>query len=179
MPGSERTRDGARLDGAESPVEVAIRYLTQRRRFEAEVRRHLRGKRVPPAAIDEAVTRLKELQLLGDEETCRAWIRDRLNFAPRGRAQLRVELLRQGVAASLVEGVLDELLPSGADLDTAEEVLRRSRRKFVSLERPVARRRMWSALARRGFDPETAREAIARFFEGEPGGESEGDAFAE
>ena len=53
----------------------------------------------------------------------------------------------------------------------AEAVVRRAKPKVSGLSEAVARRRLWSLLGRRGFDPETSREAIARCH---AEGESEG-----
>ena len=118
-----------------SPVELAIRYLGPRRRFEREVRLHLKKKQVPAAVIEAAIARLHELDLVSDEDTARAWIRDRMNFAPRGRALLRRELLSKGVAAPVVEEalevwqayhpdivLLDVMLPRMSGVDVCREI---------------------------------------------------------
>jgi regulatory protein len=146
-------------------VETAIRYLTRRRRFEKEVATHLRAKGFDSTEVDAALERLRELQLVSDEETCRAWVRDRRNFSPRGRGLLRMELLQKGAPEPVVMAVLDELAPLEDEVDAAVETVRRSWTKVQGLSEPVARRRLWGALGRRGFGPETCREAIARFFE--------------
>ncbi|MGH2571484.1 MAG: regulatory protein RecX [bacterium] len=155
MPGTTRSE----------PVEVAIRHLASRRRFEREVRAHLRRKGFRAAEIDGAVRRLQELQLLDDDETCRAWIRDRLRFSPRGREHLRAGLVREGVDPARAGAVLDEAYPEASERDVAAQVLRRAADRLGGLTPAVARRRMWSALARRGFGRETCREVIADFFE--------------
>lgn len=141
---------------------MAIRWLGGRRRFEREVRSWLRGSGIAAAAVDEAVGRLKELGLLDDAETCRAFLRDRVRFAPKGRALLLAEMTRKGAAGPVAEAALAEVLPAEAEADVASDWLRRSLRKWQSLPEGIARRRMWSALARRGFPREAARAAIVR-----------------
>jgi regulatory protein len=126
------------------------------------VRAHLRGRGVRGTALDETVARLAELGALSDFETSRAWIRDRLRFSPRARAALRAELLRKGAAKDAVERALEEIVPSEGEVEVAVAVARRSARSLSSVSEDVARRRLWAALARRGFDPGTVREAIAR-----------------
>jgi regulatory protein len=147
------------------PVEVAIRHLASRRRFEREIRAHLRRKGFRAAEIDGAVLRLRELELLDDDETCRAWIRDRLRFSPRGREHVRSGLVREGVDPARADHVLDEVYPEASEREVAADVLRRAAGRLGSLTPAVARRKMWSALARRGFGRETCREVIADFFE--------------
>lgn len=158
-------------------MELAIRYLGGRRRFEREVAAHLKKKGVPAAEIAAAIARLKELDLVSDEETARAWIRDRVNFAPRGRVLLRRELLSKGVDAGLVDAALEDVLEEQDEAAAALDTLRRGRGKWAGLPENTARRRMWSALARRGFPPPVCREALIRFAEesGIPAGEEAWD----
>ncbi|HET9887578.1 MAG TPA: hypothetical protein VFR10_08695, partial [bacterium] len=63
-----------------SPVEIALRFLATRRRFEREVRAHLRKKGIAKGEIDAAIERVRELAVLNDAETARAWLKDRLRF---------------------------------------------------------------------------------------------------
>lgn len=157
-----RTEGGASAAPPASPVEIGLRYIARRLRFESEVRAHLRGRGVRGVPLEQAVARLAELGALSDFETSRAWIRDRLRFSPRARGALRAELLRKGAARDAVERALDEVVPAEGEVEVAVAVARRSVRSLGSVSEDVARRRLWSALARRGFDPGTVREAIAR-----------------
>jgi regulatory protein len=150
-----------------SPVESAIRWLGPRLRFEREVVAFLRRQGFPKDRVAEAILRLKELGIVSDEETCRAFARDRLRFAPKGRSLLLAEMRAKGAAEEVAQAALDEVLPPGAEADAAAEWLRRSARRWRALPEGVARRRMWAALARRGFPREAAREALIRVA-GEP-----------
>jgi regulatory protein len=180
-----RGSSGARKEGgasppsrpAASPVELAIRYLGPRRRFEKEVITHLKRKGVAEPELGETLERLRELSLVADADTTRAWIRDRMNFAPRGRALLRRELLSKGVDAAVVDEALEDELDEQVESVAALDYLRRGRAKWTGLPEAVARRRMWSALARRGFPSSVCREALIRFGEetGIPAGEEAWD----
>jgi regulatory protein len=145
-------------------VEIALRFLAPRRRFEREVRAHLRKKGFAKNEIEAAIERVKELGVLNDSETARAWVKDRLRFGPKGRALLKTHLLRHGIVPSVAEEALGEVLKESPEIDTAVAVLRKmaTRKTRDTDGADVLRRRMWSALGRRGFDRETAREAIAR-----------------
>ena len=145
-----------------SPVELAIRWLGRGRRFEREVRVFLRKQGFAPAQVAEATVRLKELGLVSDEETCRAFLRDRVRFAPKGRSLLLAEMRRKGAAAAVAEAALDEVLPVEAEVDAAADWLERAARRWRGLPDSAARHRMWGALARRGFPPTAVREAILR-----------------
>jgi regulatory protein len=169
-PRGERERGGS---PPLSPVETAIRYLAPRRRFERQVRAHLRKQGFGGAEIDEAIARLGELGYVDDAETCRAWVRDRMRFAPRGRHLIGRELRRQGVSDAVVESVVAEVLDREGEVEAARAVARKADRggKDVPSGDPAAesarRRRLWGALARRGFDPEICREALRRHLDEE------------
>ncbi len=145
-----------------SPVELAIRHLGPRRRFEREVRAFLRKKGVGREDADAALVRLKELGLVNDAETARAWVRDRLRFGPKGRGLLRVHLLRLGVEPNVADEALGAVLVEAPELETAVALAEKLAGRGGRAEPEALRRRMWSALARRGFDSKTVREAVAR-----------------
>ncbi len=158
-----RTERGGAPAPAHPPVELGIRFLARGRRFEREVRAHLRKKGVARGDIDAAIVRLKELELVDDAEAARAWVRDRLRFAPKGRGLLRAELMKKGVAREIAEEAVassaGEIAP---EIDIAADLARKLAARFRSGDPAAVRRKMWSALARRGFDPGTVREALAR-----------------
>ncbi len=156
-----REREGAPAPSL-PPVELGIRYLARGRRFEREVRAHLRKKGVARTEIDAAIARLKELSLVDDAETARAWVRDRLRFAPKGRGVLRAALLKKGVARAIADEAVADAGNAASELEIAEGVVKRLAGRAPRQDPVVERRRLWSALARRGFDPATCREAIAR-----------------
>jgi regulatory protein len=146
-------------------LEESLRFLAPGRRFERDLRRHLLACRTPPEAIEVALARVRELGLLDDEETSRAWIRDRMKLAPRGAELMRRELLSRGVAEPVAEGALRELATEEAIVESAVRMLERGRARYARCDLAVARRRMWGVLARRGFSREASREAIRRYFD--------------
>jgi regulatory protein len=163
-----RSTDGSRGRRPErcafplSSVEIALRYLAPRRRFERQVRAELRRKGFSREETDAAIARVKELGLIDDAETARAWIKDRLRFGPKGKGLLRAQLLRNGVAPAVADDALDDVLKESPEIETAVAVLKRMASRRGRTSENVLRRRMWSALARRGFDRDTTREAIAQ-----------------
>ena len=170
LPRPRKSRAGERgektaLRAPSSPVERALRFLTPGRRFERELRRHLSASGIPPSAIEDTLARVRELGLIDDEETARAWIRDRLNLSPRGKELMKRELLSRGIQEAVAEAALHELATEETMMESAVRVLERGRRHYAKLDLPIARRRMWAALARRGFSREESREAIRRFYD--------------
>ena len=61
-----------------------------------------------PEAIDAAIARLAELELLDDAAFARYWVENRVAYRPRGAGALRDELRRKGIDADVTAEVLKE-----------------------------------------------------------------------
>lgn len=143
----------------ESARRIALDLLEVRDRSVKEIRERLRRRGCTPAAIDKVVDDLEALRLLDDRAFVRRWVEGRKWRRPEGVPKIAVDLARRGIEPAVVEEVLAEY---GDDLGTGKEalsLLRRQRSRYWGLDRETARRRMYGALARRGFDADTAREA--------------------
>ena len=152
---------------------AAARLLEGRARSVAEVRRRLTGAGYRPELVDAAIERLQALGILDDEAFARAWVTSRDRAHPRGERALRAELREKGIAPDLITALLDERrvgAPDGVDRGpavpgdgvAAERLLARNERALLGTDDPRRRRqRAWALLARAGFDPETARSAVA------------------
>ncbi len=166
-------------------LNAAARFLEVRSRSVYEVRRHLIAAAFTPELVEGAITRLAELGMLDDRAFAAAWVESRDRARPRGRTALRRELVLKGIDRETVATVLaardeaaledgDEIAgPRGgsgsarigsADETAAQRLLNKNRGSLLRVEDPRARRhRAYAMLARNGFDPETCREASARF----------------
>ena len=143
----------ARLQGEaalQQAVACAYNYLSYRPRSREEVRRYLRGKRIPPAIIDNALERLQRLDLINDQAFSSFWVENREKFSPRGARSLKNELRMKGVDRE----VADEMV---TDENDEERALLAGHKKALSLMRiptmdfATFRTRLGSFLQRRGF----------------------------
>jgi len=155
--------------------ERALNFLAVRPRSEAEVRRKLRTKQVPPESIDAVVARLQRARYLDDAEFARYWIGERARSSPRGARLLRGELRTKGVSSAIIEQALADFeeraaaeaqeTPAGAEHadDEAQEpedrvtrealtLATRKLRSYTGLDPVTFRRRMSGFLLRRGYD---------------------------
>lgn len=142
----------------EAALQRAGRLLTLRQRTETEIADRLGGAGFPPPVVAEAVARLKDLRLVDDAEFARTWIEERTRRKGSGPRVLRAELIEKGVEPSVVEDVLDEVLPD--EVARAAEVAAGllSRIGGLSIEKQVSR--LSAGLARRGFSEEAVEEAV-------------------
>ncbi len=139
----EQTRDA---------VASAVRTLARRDHSETELRRKLQDRGFSTGEIETAVAKMMEYGYLDDQRFARIWaesaIRGGRGFGPR----LRLELLRRGVADTIVTEVLGTLAEDFREREVLAAVLAK---KFSDFDFGKAddreKRRVISYLQRRGF----------------------------
>ncbi len=102
----------------------ALNFLAVRPRSEAEVRRRLRLKTVPPDMIDAVVARLHHARYLDDAEFARYWLAERARTRPRGIRLLRGELREKGVASTLIDQAVADFEETAAQAAVEEAAAR-------------------------------------------------------
>ena len=138
-------------------MQQALRYLERRARTEQELRKKLRGKQLPPQAIEAVLVKLKDLGYVNDQKYALDFQRSRDDYKPTGKQRLKVELYQKGVPKDVIETVqTDKEKEFSLALRAAETRLR----QYAGLDKEVFYRRMSGFLARRGFDYGTIKQVI-------------------
>ena len=157
-----------RAESEEAAKDAALRLLERGPRTEREIVDRLLGRGFAPDAVERAVERLRRVSLLDDRAFLRAFVRTELTRRPQGRRLLVTKLKRRGVPAELIEE-LDALLERDGDLaesrvatelDRAALAAEALRRRYEGHPEEERRRKLSSALLRRGFSWETIRELV-------------------
>jgi regulatory protein len=139
----------------------ALRYLQVRPRSTAEVRERLQRKQFAPLAIEQAIERLRALDMLDDMDFARRWIESRNAHRPRGRSMLAEELRRKGIARDVIETVLQDAELLGNEQEQARKVAYAALPKYASIgNRETFQRLLGGYLQRRGFNYETIKPLI-------------------
>ncbi len=146
------------VDAVNRAVDKAARFLSYRPRSTAEVRKNLSKKDIPEAVVEAAIARMESLGYLNDEAFARYWLENRTTFKPRGPMALRHELRQKGVAASIIDTVLEDLDSSAAAYQAAEKRIRRLR----GLSHRDFRNKLGGFLQRRGFTYATSNDVITQ-----------------
>ena len=185
----ERRDRRAAIDDPEVVLNAAARFLEVRSRSVDEVRRHLTQAGYRAELVERAVSRLMELGMLDDGAFARMWVESRDRARPRSETALRRELALKGIDRELAAQVLGERRGGGSgetrgdgetaagerpdpDNAAADRLLRAHARTLARIAGPRERRqRVYSLLARNGFDPDVCREATARFLAPAPADE--------
>ncbi|MFI4917845.1 MAG: regulatory protein RecX [Phycisphaerales bacterium JB060] len=142
---------------------AAARLLRVRPRSSAELRERLR-KRFPAEAADMAVDTLVRSGAVDDARLARDLAEHMGELRPHAREAIRDRLERAQVGAEALESALEAHAPSSGESRRAHEAAQAQLRRLrtLSLSPEALRRRMFGALARRGFDAEVAAEAVER-----------------
>lgn len=147
----------------ESAHAYALKLLAMRAYTTRDLGRKLHRRGYSEEEISEMVASFITTGLLDDERFAQQYARSRIvndSAAPRRVVQL---LSRYGIPRSLAEQavartIADEQLNPA---DSAELLARRKAVTLTGLEPAVARRRLYGYLARRGFDLNHIRSAVA------------------
>ncbi len=84
-------------DGLHQVYDAALTLLSYRPRSVAELKSRLVRKGFDAPMIDQALAKLEQSGILGDEEFARFWVENRQAHSPRGGRLLRSELRFKGV----------------------------------------------------------------------------------
>lgn len=144
--------------------EAALRLLERTRRTRADLARRLAERGFAGATVAEVLDRLDGVGLVDDAEYARAFLAGRWGRRPSGWRRLQQELRARGItdadvleARALVEqrdGTVDEVA-------AARKLVAQAARRYAKLEPRVRSQRLYALLARRGFDGDVIRRALA------------------
>jgi regulatory protein len=174
---------GGSVAGREEPIareaalltvyDRALNMLAFRARSSAELARSLVRKGEPKEQVDAAIARLQAQGLLDDAAFAQSFTRAKVLGAQQSRRRVQQDLARKGVAREVTDAAIATVFEE-EQVDQREVVEQAARKKLRTLKKvdpAVRRRRLYSFLARRGYDSEDIRRAMAAVGEELRGGE--------
>jgi regulatory protein len=141
---------------SQEAFERALEALSHHERTTGELRGWLAERGFAEAAIEEALERLVETEAVDDQRFALRFAADKRELRGWGPDRIREALAGRGVERALIDEALAAESPE-VELERAIELLARRG------ERPVderSRARAVAYLARRGYGPEIAHEAV-------------------
>lgn len=174
---------GGSIDGLEEKVaheaaalrtyDRALNMLAFRGRASRELARSLERKGEPRELVARAIERLTEQGLLDDSAFAESFTRAKVLGAHQSRRRVQQDLARKGVAREVSDAAIATVFDE-EQVDQRQIVEQAARKKLVSLRKldpMVRRRRLYSFLARRGYDADDIRAAMDAVGEALRGGE--------
>jgi regulatory protein len=104
--------------------------------------------------IDSTIERLTSAGLLDDSRYAEQFARGRLMGPGASKRRIRQQLFQRGIPNAIADPAIDRVVDDESiDLEAViEKVARKKLASLGSLEPPVIKRRLYSHLARRGYD---------------------------
>ena len=148
--------------------EAALRLLARGPRTEQEIADRLMERGYVPDAVERALERLRRVCLLDDRAYLGWFVRNELIRKPQSLRLIQMKLARHGMPRPLVAeaeaGIRSDADLAERSLDTeegrAEAAAREAARKLARRDPEERRRRLQSALLRRGFSWDTIRDLV-------------------
>lgn len=151
----------------EKLLSAAYRFVSYRPRSEKEFRDFLnqklkKRKVYDIAVIPRVIRRLSELGYVDDEAFARWWVDSRMRFRPKGTRVLTMELLRKGVAKSVIQTAITAIHKE-ASINEKDVVYALAKKKiglWTALPRLQRKRKLFEFLLRRGFEGEVISDVV-------------------
>ena len=137
----------------------AFRLLGQRPYTEKGIRDKLFHQGFGKVA-DKIGEKLKELQLINDDQFALSYIETRLSKKPKGRRLLTRELQKKGVNPEIIKKTLDKLLPREKELFLAKRLSEEKVKQYQSLNKTPTKQKLYFYLRGRGFGEEIIEKVI-------------------
>jgi regulatory protein len=151
----------ARSDCFYRCLNTAVHYLSYRPRSEFELRERLQRRGFDNESVDAVLAKLKEQGVVDDMAFAQFWRDNRQSFSPRSQWLTKLELRQKGVAADIIDQVVDAV-------DNADSAYRAALSKARSLPQsdyPSFRRRLGEYLKRRGFGYGVINHTVERIWQ--------------
>lgn len=144
------------IDDVSSCFDKVLKFLSYRFRSEFEIKEYILRKGWDEETRNAILEKLKRLKFINDEEFARQWLASRSRSRPKGRSLVKMELLKKGVDKEIINELLSEERKVIAEESLAEEY---GQKKLARLIRSASsgleiKRKLYSALAMRGFSAE-------------------------
>ena len=145
-------------------LEKAVSLLASRARTEKELVQALRKNAYDELTVAKVMSRLQEAGYINDLEYADRWAASR-SAKGLGSRRIRIELKQKGVSSEAIDHVISTL-PEDDLMEGALKAVQKAARG-KNLSAPADRQKVLAALARRGYDFATSKQAIARFMAGD------------
>ncbi|MGB9867223.1 MAG: regulatory protein RecX [Bacillota bacterium] len=142
-------------------MEDALRALSYRQLTGEELRQRLLRRGHPEAAVEECLTRLREIGYLDERQFARDFVESRSRVRPVGRRKLVAELESKGIPREVVQEEVDRALPEEREQELAIKLAMKKAVGCKEPDRGKLCRRVYRFLVQRGFSGELAVRALA------------------
>jgi regulatory protein len=157
----EKINDLLEKDQHEVAYQRALKYIGYRERTEHELRTYLEKLELPEQEVEAVMVRLIQADLVNDQRFARMWVENRNEFRPRSQRALTVELRQHGISNATIQAALNET----NEEQNAYRVAKKQSQKYSGLEWNEFRNKIYTYLARNGFNYDIISPTIHKVWE--------------
>ncbi|HMS64354.1 MAG TPA: RecX family transcriptional regulator [Ignavibacteria bacterium] len=139
---------------------IAYSYLSYKQRSKSEIIKKLKEKKISGNVIDNIIELLSEQKYINDHSFARLYIENKLMSKPIGKRLLKLKLQEKGIDKETSEKVIEENFNEETELESAEKLLEKYRKKVRGDNDLEKKRKCFSYLISRGFDFDTANKVL-------------------
>jgi regulatory protein len=143
----------------------AVRYLARRLHSVNELRIKLKQKKYDNTFIDNVLTELSEKNILDDYQFASQYADENIRNKFWGKNKLKAELIKKGIAGTIITRVIEEKISSGAgELESAVELANKKLRLLTSrkLEPRKLKEKLMTFLMAKGYPYDVVSQAASR-----------------
>lgn len=148
-------------DGQESAYQQALQFLNYRQRSQAEVRKNLQTHQVSEQIIASVLERLRNNGLVNDQSFAQNWVENRIEFRPRGKRALVMELRQHG----LDDEAIDQAIENIDEEQLAYQAAVKQVWKLDTKDWQTFRQKLSNFLLRRGFNFDVINPVVHKVWE--------------
>ncbi len=150
-------------NGYEKLINYAFNLVSRKRYTEREILTKFAAYQKKHDEINEEVVekvfeRLKELKYIDDKQFAEDYFLSRVKSRPRGRAMIRLELIKKGVSKEHIEGAFNSVAIDEREIAT--DALLKKINKWRMLDLYAQKNKAYQFLYSKGFKPESIYKAI-------------------
>jgi len=151
-----------------SSYEYALNLLTARQYTARNLRRKLVQKGFSANDVDATIERLIANGLLDDARYAAAFARGKLLGPGASKRRIRQQLYQRGIPNEVSDAAIETVIADeSVDLEAViEKDARKKLASLGSLEPPIIKRRLYSHLARRGYDIDEINAVMKKVLKG-------------
>jgi regulatory protein len=143
-----------------------LRLLAMRARTSKEISKRLEEKGFSPRCRQQTVKKLIDKKLVNDAVFAVDWIESRVKYKPRSRELIKHELLQKGVSEEIIERTMAAAGDILDDRSMSARAVEQQLGKLDDLSGEKKKQKLFRSLLMRGFDMDTARDAVNSAMEG-------------
>ena len=138
--------------------DIALHYIAYKMRTEQEVRKKLFEKEYTEYIIERVIHFLIEYHYIDDMKYCKSYIKQRLQYNPKGVYILKMELKQRGIKQSILDKAIEN-----SDIDELNDAIKLLQKKCLYLDDidEKNKKRLFAFLQRRGYSYDIIKEAFA------------------